>query len=137
MSEPTILDVMAGLLADLPAPVRRELHVAEPVWRFLRHTYAKATSPAPFDAMAASPIVVDDDLTGGQWQIRENGEVVKSGDMAPIPEGMPEGTVVMYSPTTGWVAIDTNIPWPSAFRVSERSGPPIVSARLNRERPTR
>ena len=137
MTEPNILDLMASLRADLTSPVRRELHVAEPVWRFLRDTYAKATGPAPLDPLLATPVVVDADLTGGRWQIRENDEVVKSGDMAPIPEGMPEGTVVTYSPTTGWVAIDTNIPWPSAFTVSERSGPPIVSARLNRVRPTR
>jgi hypothetical protein len=108
--QPSILDVMAGLLADFPEPVSRELHVAEPVWRFLRNTYARNTyakviPPEAVTAMMGLPVVVDDALTGGQWQIHENGQVTSSGDMAPAPDGM----VVVYSPHAGWLAIAKNL----------------------------
>lgn len=104
MTEPSILDVMADFLAAMPTPVRRELHVAEQVWRFLRNTYAKAIRPEAAEAMMGLPIVVDDDLDGGQWQIHEDGQVTSSGDMAPAPEG----AVVTYSPVSGWLAINKN-----------------------------
>jgi hypothetical protein len=103
--QPTILDVMADFLAALPTPVRRELHVAEPVWRFLRDTYAKAIRPDYAAAMMGLPIVVDDDLTGGQWKLHEDGQVTKSGDMAPAPEGM----VVMYDQYADWLAINKTL----------------------------
>ncbi len=103
--QPTILEVMADLMADLPAPVRRELHVSAHVRLFLRKTYAKAIGPEALTAMLALPIVVDGDLTGGQWQIREDGEVTSSGDMAPPPEGM----TVLYSPYSGWVAVRNDL----------------------------
>jgi hypothetical protein len=103
--QPTISEVIADFLAAMPAPVRRELHVAEPVSRFLRDTYAKATSPGHAAAMTGLPIVVDDALTGGQWQLLEDGQVTKSGDMAPAPEGM----VVVYDRHAGWVAMDKTL----------------------------
>lgn len=103
--QPSILGVMAGFLAGLPKPISRELRVAEPVWLFLRETYAKAIKPELATTMMGLPIVIDDDLTGGQWQHREGGEVTSSGDMAPAPEGM----TVMYSPITGWIAIRSDL----------------------------
>ncbi len=99
--QPSILDVMAEFLAAVPELKRRELHVAEPVWRFLRNTYAQAIPQAAAQAMLELPIVVDDDLSGGQWQIREDGQVTSAGDMAPAPEGM----VVFYAPPMGWLGI--------------------------------
>jgi hypothetical protein len=106
--QPSILDVMAEFLAAVPEFKRRELHVAEPVWRFLRNTYAKVIPPEAATAMMGLPIVVDDGLTGGQWQIREDGEITSSGDMAPAPEGM----VVFYSPPMGWLAIRKDLAVP-------------------------
>jgi hypothetical protein len=97
----SILDVMADLLANVPEPVARKLHLSEHGWRFLRHTYAKVIPPEAAAVMLTLPIVIDDDLTGGQWQIRENGEVTSDGDMAPPPEGM----TVFYTPHSGWLAI--------------------------------
>lgn len=104
-TERSIIDVMAGFFAEQDMPVRRELHVAEPVWRYLRQTYAKAIPPEAATVMAGLPIIDSHTLTGGQWQIIENGAVTSSGDMAPAPEGM----TVFYSPTTGWIAIRTDL----------------------------
>lgn len=101
----SILDVMADLLADFPAPVRRELHVAEPVWRFLRESYAKVSQPVMTQLPVGLPVVIDGDLGGGQWQIHENGEVASFGDMAPAPEGVE----VSYSPITGWIAVRSDL----------------------------
>lgn len=101
----SITEVITRMLADFPIPPAQELHVAEPVSRFLRDRYAKSIDPKPAAALLATPIVVDDDLTGGQWQLREDGETVSSGDMAPAPEGM----TVIYSPITGWIAIDSDL----------------------------
>jgi hypothetical protein len=111
-AQPSILDVMADLMADLPVPVRRELHVSDHVWRFLRETYATVIRPEAVLAMLALPIIVDASLTGGQWQIRENGEVTSSGDMAPPPDGM----LVFYTPRSGWVALRKDLaPIPAGF----------------------
>lgn len=101
----SILDVIAGFMADLPEPVSRELHVAEPVWRFLRDNYAPVIRPEAATAMMGLPVVIGDDLTGGQWQIRENGQVTSSGDMAPAPEGM----TVHYLPHAGWIAVAPHV----------------------------
>lgn len=104
-TELTILDVIADLMKDLPAPARRELHVAEPVWRFLRDRYVPIIRPEAAARLMEMPVLVSDDLTGGQWQIRENGEVTSSGDMAPAPEGM----TVAYSPQFGWFAVASHL----------------------------
>lgn len=106
----TISAVLADLMANLPKPVSRELRVAEPVWRFMRDTYTKAINPDAATALWATPVVIDDDLTGGQWQLRENGETVASGDMAPAPDGM----TVTYSPYSGWIAIRSDLMEPAA-----------------------
>jgi len=116
-AQPSIFDVMADVLSAIPEPVRRELHVAEPVWRFLRDTYAQAVRPEAASAMTDMPIVVDDALSGGQWQIRENGQVVKSGDMAPAPDGM----VVTYFPQAGWVAIRQDLVEMPPFQTVEET----------------
>ncbi|MEU4558556.1 hypothetical protein AB0F72_09200 [Actinoplanes sp. NPDC023936] len=119
----SILNVVSDLLAGLPDSVRRELHVSEQVHRFLRDTYAKAVDPKHAATMGAMPIVVDGDLSGGQWQLRENGETVQAGDMAPAPDGME----VIYSPHAGWVAVNSELlnqvvagpasrTWPSLLR---------------------
>lgn len=99
--KPSIIDVMAGFFATAGEPVTRRLHVSEHVWRFLRNTYAKVIPAEAQTVMMGLPIIVDDDLTGGQWQIRENDQITKAGDMAPPPEGM----TVFYSPHAGWLAI--------------------------------
>lgn len=104
-SERSIIDVMADFFATQDEPVTRRLHVSEHVWRFLRDTYAKVIPTEAVTVMMGLPIVVDDDLAGGQWQIRESGEIVSSGDMAPAPEGM----TVSYSPMTGWIAVSTDL----------------------------
>jgi hypothetical protein len=103
--QPSIIDVMADLMVTIPKPVDRKVHVSEHVRAFLRHAHARDTRPGAATVMLGLPIVVDDDLTGGQWQIRENGEVTSSGDMAPAREGM----TVSYSPMTGWIAIRTDL----------------------------
>ncbi len=101
----TITSVMAELLAELPTSVSRELRVSEPVSRFVRETYAKAVDVSHAERMFAVPIVVDGDLTAGQRQIRENGEVTASGDIAPAPDGMQ----VEYSPIAGWYAFNPDL----------------------------
>lgn len=107
--QPGILAVMADFMATIPHPVKRELHVAKPVWSFLRDTYAKVIRPETVSAMMDLPIIVDDTLAGGQWQIHEDGQVTTSGDMAPAPEGM----TVFYSPEMGWWAFNTDLIEPS------------------------
>jgi hypothetical protein len=104
-TEPTILDIVASFMADIPTRVRPELHVAEPVWRFLLDRYVPLIPRGATSRLMEMPVVIDDDLTGGQWQIRENGEVSSSGDMAPAPEGM----TVSYSPISGWIAIRSDL----------------------------
>lgn len=107
-TEPSILDVIERFMTDnrdLPAPVRRDLHVAEPVWRFLLDRYMSLIPREASSRLMEMPVVIDDDLTGGQWQIREDGEIASSGDMAPAPEGM----TVSYSKYSGWIAIDSTI----------------------------
>lgn len=103
--QPSILEAMERLFMAAPAPTSQALHVSEHVWRFLRETYAKVIRPEAVQVMMGLPIVVDDDLTGGQWQIRENGQITKAADMAPAPEGM----TVSYSPISGWIAIRTDL----------------------------
>lgn len=105
MSERSVIDVMAEFLAGHPPLPRRELHVAEPVWRFLRDRYASAVRPEAAARMLDLPVVIDGDLTGGQWQIREDGEVTSSGDMAPAPEGM----AVHYAGHAGWIAVRADL----------------------------
>lgn len=101
----TITSVVTDLLSAVPAVPARVLHVAEPLSRFLYDAYAKSIQPAAAEALLGLPIVVDADLTGGQWQLREDGEVHTAGDMAPAPEGM----TVSCSPLTGWIAIETDL----------------------------
>jgi hypothetical protein len=101
----SVTDAIAALLVNLPNAPARQLHVAEPVWRFLRDTYVKAMRPETAQAVMGLPIVVDDDLTGGQWQLREDGEVATAGDMAPGPDGMQ----VSYVPRVGWIAIRADL----------------------------
>jgi len=105
VTDRSITDVVADLLADLPTPARRELHVAEDVWRFLRDRYIPVVRPETAAALLDAQVVVDDDLIGGQWQLREDGVVVSSGDMAPAPEGKR----VFYSPTGGWMAVRADL----------------------------
>ncbi len=110
--QPNILDVMARFLDAMPEPVDRKVHVSEHAWRYLREKHAKTVRPEVITTMFGLPIVVDADLSGGQWQLRENGEVTKSGDMAPAPEGMN----VFYSPLSGWLAIREDLaPVPAGF----------------------
>lgn len=75
------------------------------MWRYFKDTLAQA-SDTRITFLGASladiPVVIDSDLTGGQWQIREDGEVTASGDIAPPPEGM----LVGYAPPVGWYAYD-------------------------------
>lgn len=106
--QPDIFSVVAEFMTAVFESKRRELHVAEPVWRFLRDTYAATVRPEAAQALMGMPVVIDDDLTGGMWQIREDGQVTSSGDMAPAPEG----TTVMYSPHAGWLAIRTDLAAP-------------------------
>ena len=103
--QPSILDVMAGSMADMRPRGRPELHVAESVWRFLLDRYVPLIPRAATSRLMDMPVVIDDDLTGGQWQVRVNGEVTSSGDMAPAPEGM----TVLYSPIAGWIAIRSDL----------------------------
>lgn len=102
---PSITAVMTDWLTRIPAPVRRELRISEHVSSFLRNTYAKAISPTLAATMTGLPIIVDDQLHGGQWFLHENHQVTKSGDMAPAPDGM----TVVYSPQAGWVAMNTEM----------------------------
>lgn len=116
-TKPTILDVMSGLLGRPAHTGSAELRVSEHVWCFLRKTYATVIRPDAVTAMLASPIVVDPALTGGQWQILEDGEVTKAGDMAPAPDGM----AVLYSPEAGWLAIRADLMAEAAGIVEWRS----------------
>ncbi len=101
----SILDVMAEFFAAHPALPARALPVADPAWRFLRDSYAKVIRPEAARVMLDLPVHVSEELSGGQWQIREDGEVVESGDIAPAPEGM----TVTYSPYAGWFAVRTDL----------------------------
>lgn len=103
--QPSILKVMESFFMAAPEPADRRLHVSEHVWRYLRETYTKVIRPEAITVMMGLPIVVDDNLTGGQWQLRENGEVTSTWDMAPAPEGM----TVFYTPHSGWLAIRTDL----------------------------
>lgn len=97
----TILHAIRTLMDGLPAPVNRKIHVSEHVHRFLTETYTKALSPAYTAKLDGIDIVVEPDLTGGQWQIRENGEVATSGDMAPALND----ETVSYHPIFGWTGV--------------------------------
>lgn len=107
----TIIDVMAEFFTAHPDHGPRSLHVAEPVWRFLRDRFATAIPREAAAAMLDLPVVVDDDLAGGRWEIRNGAEVVSSGDMAPAPEGM----TAHYSPHVGWFAVSPEAADPLAF----------------------
>ena len=95
-------------------------HVAAPMWRYLRSTCAEVSELRT--SLTDVPVVLDNSLTGGQWEIHEGGEVVESGDIAPAPEGM----AVDYHPTVGWFAYSpsliTGAIEPLAFPLLGRAG---------------
>lgn len=88
--------------------MRAQARVSESVWRYLRDTCAEASTSPWVGGLLDVPLVADDNLTGGQWQIWEDGELTASGDIAPAPEGMHVG----YAPLVGWYAYDSDIALP-------------------------
>jgi hypothetical protein len=92
---------LAAVLVRLPTLGRSTLRVSEPLWRYWRDKYVSALRPETAQAVMGMPIVIDDDLSGGQWQLVEGGQVVRSGDIAPAAPG----EMVTYAgAAVGWVA---------------------------------
>jgi hypothetical protein len=82
------------------------LHVAADLWEYLRDKYGATDNHPAIAGLPGHPVVLEDALQGGQWEIREDGQVIKSGDVAPAPEGM----VAFYAGASfGWLAVDPRI----------------------------
>lgn len=79
-------------------------HVAGPMWRYLKDTCPEA-SPTGLGGLIGVPVIVSNELTGGQWQIWEDGELEAHGDIAPAPDGM----AIDYAQFVGWFAYDPDL----------------------------
>jgi hypothetical protein len=119
---------MVGLTLNTDPPVR--LHCGVAILEYLRHALPGGRRDItgqidPAAAILGIPIVLDDTLHSGQYQLRTDaGDVVKSGQV-----GDPE-RVTAYVPGIGFVSIDPAALDPGPLE-PPRLSPPTRRIRLD------
>ena len=82
MTGPTYAGI-ADLMAEYPAPVRRELRCHPHVARWLGFTLREARPEVPFTGAIGSlsgiPVFEAEDFEPGAWELREDGDIKVSG----------------------------------------------------------
>jgi hypothetical protein len=98
-----ILAAMKAFMDRFPPQPRRELYCGEAVWDVLRELKPADTGPLGLGAALGGvplygiPVHVDQTMRAGWWELREDGEVTKSGDITPV------GASPLYVPGLGFV----------------------------------
>lgn len=103
---------MSGLFADIQRLMesmqrrpRPELHCGVAVWDALLEQRPADTGGAGFDStfggmpLNGIPVHVDQAMSAGRWELREEGGVTRSGDITPEPGAF-------YVPGLGFVKIN-------------------------------
>lgn len=102
-----ILAAMQDFMRTFKPQPARELRCGIAVWDVLRDLKPTDTGPATLGAallglpLDGIPVRIHPSLKAGQWELREDGVTVRSGDIAPEPGAL-------YLPGGGFFAISLN-----------------------------
>lgn len=112
-----VLTELRQALADYTPEPHRELHCGGAIRAWLMHRFGAGQSVAtPWATglipLAGVPVIVSQDMADGAWELREEGEVVLSGQVGAgchvfyIPETDRFMTIAMVDPAGAPLPVD-------------------------------